>query len=68
MSTTILLPLTALRYYNGQNLPLEDQYYTDELVDYRTSTLQIRQLRVTEGKDFCTTVEPLWFLNVNRGY
>ena len=54
MSTTIFPSLTALRYYNGKKLPLEDQYYTDELVDYRTSQLQMRQLRVTERKDSCT--------------
>ena len=46
----VLPPLTAQAHYHGQRLPLEDQYYTEELVDYRAAPLQIRQLRTVESK------------------
>ena len=52
ISTVLLPPLTALKYYHGEELPLQDQYYTDELLNYRATPLQIRQLRVSEGS-FC---------------
>ena len=50
MKTKLLPPLVALNDYNGKNYTLEDQAFTVELTDYRTMSLQVRQIRIKQGK------------------
>ncbi len=50
LEQNLLPPLVALVNYNGAEYFLEDQYFTEELTDYRVMPLQIRQHRVEQSK------------------